>query len=209
MNGTGRCCPNSYDSMLPSSRMMQLDSSLNFKEFSGFPRSSRIDFVCEPIHHFPLLLFVFTIRSTSFKITSWATPSILRSTLKSGSSISTGDSVLRSSFLALRSSGLSVGLPCSSLSALSAPVSWCEKTHSQRFLVAAAVAAAAIAKHSQAQSSVRDEASRVFQIKFVPLFEKSLSGCNLPAQSCIQLRHWTFICKNGNPLSCARAKSTQ
>ena len=53
---------------------------------------------------------------------------------------------------------------------LSAPVAWCEKTHSQRCLVAAAVAAAAIAKHSSVQSSVRDEASRVFRIKFVPFF---------------------------------------
>ena len=49
-------CPNSYSSRLPSSWMMRLDSSLNFIKFSGFVRSSPIDFVCEPDLNFQLLL---------------------------------------------------------------------------------------------------------------------------------------------------------
>ena len=109
-------CPNSYNSMLPISCSLRLDSSLNFVEFSGFPRSSRIDFVRKPFLDFPLLGFY--IRSSSFKITPCAIPSILRSTLTSGYSFSTHDSVLRSGFLAMCSSGSSVGLPCSSLCTL-------------------------------------------------------------------------------------------
>ena len=109
--------------------------------------------------------WILPVRSSSSKITSCAILSILRSTLNSDT-FSTGDSALRCSFLALGYL-LDYLVP---LSALSAPVSWCWKTHSQRCLVAAAVAVAAIAKHSPVQSSVRDEASRVFQTKFVPLF---------------------------------------
>ena len=60
--------------------------------------------------------WIFPIHSSSLKITSCAIPSILRSTLNPGS-FCTGDSALRSRFLALGSSGLSVGLPCSSFRA--------------------------------------------------------------------------------------------
>ena len=58
-----------------------IDSSLNFKELSGFPRSSRIDFVREPFLDFPTTPWICPIRSSSFKITSCANPSILTSTL--------------------------------------------------------------------------------------------------------------------------------
>ena len=51
--------------------------------------------------------------SQIFKSTSCAIPSILRSTLFSSSAFSTGDSIFRSNFLEVGSSGLSVGFPCS------------------------------------------------------------------------------------------------
>ena len=46
--------------------MTRLDSSLKITEFSGFLRSSLIDFVYEPFLIFSLLLF--PVRSSSFKI---------------------------------------------------------------------------------------------------------------------------------------------
>ena len=49
-------CPVSCDSMLPISWIVRLDSTLNFMEFSGFPKSSGIDLVREPFLNFPLLL---------------------------------------------------------------------------------------------------------------------------------------------------------
>ena len=42
-------CPNSYSSILPCSWMVRLDSSLKIIKFSSFLRSSRIDFVYEPV----------------------------------------------------------------------------------------------------------------------------------------------------------------
>ena len=141
-------CPNSCNSMLPISWMMRLDSSLNFIVFFGFPRSSRTDFVREPFLSFRNTSWMCPILSSHFKVTSCAIPSILRSTLNSGS-FSTVDSSHRSSFLERDDSGsfdLSRCLdPLSALFPLSAPVAWCEKTHSQRCLVAPA---ATIVTHS-------------------------------------------------------------
>ena len=153
-------------------------------------KKSETKIQCSCVSHFFVFSttsWIFPIRSSSFKITSCAIPSILMSTFNSGS-FSTVDSSLRSSFLERMTLGhLSSCLNLlPALFPLSAPVAWCEKTHSQRCLL---VAAAAIAKHSQIQSSVRDEASRVQRIKFVSLFEKSLCRCNLPPQNCFQLRH--------------------
>ena len=69
---TTRCCP--FRELCDV-----LDSSLNFMEFSGFPRSSRKDFVREPFLHFPTTSWILSIRSSSFKITSCAIPSSRRS----------------------------------------------------------------------------------------------------------------------------------
>ena len=69
---------------------------------------------------------------------------------------------------------------------LFAPVSWCPKQNAPMCLAAAA---AAIARHSWVLSSVRDEASRVFQMKWFLYLEKSRWRCNLPAQSCKKFRH--------------------
>ena len=74
-------CPNSYDSMLPSSRMMRLDSSLNFKKsFLVFPDLMDRFRVWTNTSFSTTSVLFFNIRSTSFKITLWATLSILRST---------------------------------------------------------------------------------------------------------------------------------
>ena len=61
--------------------------------------------------------------------------------------------------------------------------------------LAAAAVAAAIARPSWVLTSVPDEASRVFQIRFFLPFQQSLCRCNLPAQSCIQWRHGIWFAK--------------
>ena len=125
---------------------MRLDSSLNFKGFSGFLRSSRIDFVYEPFLNFPTTSWILPIRSSSFKITSCAIPSILRSTSNHALSRQLTHLSAPVSWNKMSLGHLSGCLdPLSALFPFSAPVAWCEKTHSQRCLVAAA---AAIAKHS-------------------------------------------------------------
>ena len=45
-------CPNSCNSMLSNSWIVRLGSSLKFMEFSGFPKSSRIDLAREPFRKF-------------------------------------------------------------------------------------------------------------------------------------------------------------
>ena len=77
--------------MWPSSWMMRLDSSLKFREFSGFLSSSRIDFGYEPFTIFPLPSWILPIRSTTFKITPRALPS--------NSEVDTVDSLHAYSFL--------------------------------------------------------------------------------------------------------------
>ena len=188
---------NSYNSMLPISCIMRLDSSRNFKEFSGFPRSSRIDFVREPFLNCSTATWIFPIRSSSFKITSCAIPQVLRSTLNSGS-FSTSDSALRFSFLTQRSSGFTLGLPCSSLctsflvledtlSEVSCCCCCCCDCHAL----------------SQVQSSLRcGESLKQSSLPF-------LRNHNLPAQSCMQLRHETLSAKIVILLSCARVKLIQ
>ena len=82
----------------------RLDSSLTFIEFSGFPNLQE-QISC--VSHFlicPLLLGLCTLALPRL---SCAVPSILRSTLISGS-FSSSDSALPSTFLAMGSSGLSV-----------------------------------------------------------------------------------------------------
>ena len=136
---------------------MRLESSKNIIEFCVSPRYST-KFRARAIFLSFRYLWDFVIFSLIILvITSCAILSILRSTLQFRL-FSTSDSVLRSSFWALCCFGFFcwvIGLLRSSL--------WCWQTHSQRCLVVAAVGA--IAKHSEVQSSVRYESSRVFLLK--------------------------------------------
>ena len=194
-------CPSSCNSMLPSSWIVRLDSSLNLMDFSALTKSSMVELVRDPVRNLSTTFWIWLTLSSYSRITSCAIPSILRSTLNSGSSFSTSDAALRICVQMLSGFGclLEYRVP------LFAQVSWCPKQLSPMCLAAAAVAAAVIARHSWVLSSVLDEASRVFRIKF---FLKSLYRCNLPAQGCIQLRHG--ICFARNVVLClARAKWVQ
>ena len=106
--------PSSCNSMLPSSWIVRLESSLNLMDFSDGSKSSMVYLVREPLRKFCTTSWICPFLSSSSKITRCAIPSILKSTSNSDSSFSTGDSVLRFSFLTLSSSGLSVRLPWSS-----------------------------------------------------------------------------------------------
>ena len=107
-------CPCSCTSMLPSSWIVRLDSSLNLLDFPVFTISSYDWFEGYLVHDLSTTFWILSILSSFFKITSCGIPSILRSTLNSGSFFSTSDSVHRISFLTPSSSGLSVGISCSS-----------------------------------------------------------------------------------------------
>ena len=150
-------------------------------DFSAFPKSSTIDVVWYPVRNLATTLGILPNISSSSRITSFAIPSMLRSTLNSGSSFSRGDSVLHICFQMVGGSGFCWEY----LVPLLAPVSWCPKQNSPMCLAAAAV----VARHSRVLSSVQHEASRVFQIKFCLPFEKLLCRCNLPALSCCQVQH--------------------
>ena len=152
---------------------MPLDSSLNFLEFSGFPRSSRIDFVREP--------FLFS--------TTWIS-----------GSVSTSDSAFRSSFLALGSSGLSVGLPCSSLHSLHKFPGAGRRTLRG---VLQLLLLLLLCLPSTLKYNLR------CGINVVPLFEKSLCRCNLLAQFFCTITALDLVCQNRKHVCCARAKLTQ
>ena len=145
-------CSSSCDSILPNSWIVRLDSSLNLMDFHVFPKSSMIDLVWYPVRNFSTTFWVWPILSSSFRITSCAIPTNLRSTLNSGSSFSTGDSVLRISFQMLHRAGLSVRVPWPS----SRTSFLCSlKQNFPMCLAAAAVAAAVIVRLSWKSSSMQ------------------------------------------------------
>ena len=74
----------------------------------------------------------------------------------------------------------------------------------------ALAAASSMSRHSWELSSERAEArGESFILKFSLLFEKSLCGCNQPAQGCVQLWHGIWFARTVVLLSCARAKLIQ
>ena len=207
MNGTGRFCepvPTRTTQMLPISWITGLDSSLNFTEFSGFPRSLRIDFVREPFLDFSNLSWIFPIRSSSFKITFCAIPSSLRSTLNSGSSFSTSDSVLRSSFLALGSSGLSVGLPCSSLCTICSSFLVREDALSEVSCCCCFDCQALFSTIFGAGRGVESLPNKVRSHFWEITLQMQSAGTEL-----CTITAWDLVCQNRNPLSCAQAKLIQ
>ena len=130
---------------------MRLDSSLNLIDFSGRPRSSRIDFLREPFLILPqvLELVPFSLHLPRSHLVQFLQS---RPTLNSGSSFSSSDSLLCFSFLTPSSSGLSVGLPCSS--SLHQFPGAGRRTLRCVLLVLPAVAAAAVAGHRSLSNKV-------------------------------------------------------
>ena len=157
-------------------------------EFPVFSKSSVIDLEWYPFRNFSTIFWICSILASTFGITCCAIPSILRSTWNSGSSFSTSDSAFHICFQMLGGSGMSVG------GSWPSPVSRCSLKQNYPMCLAAA-AAAVIARLSWVLYSEQAEASRVFHLKFFPLFEKSLCRCNLQAQSCIQLWHGIWFAR--------------
>ena len=133
---------------------------------------------------------------------------ILRSTLNSGSSFSTGDSALRSSFPALGSSGVicwvTLFLFQHSLHSLHLFPGATGCTLRGVLMLLLLLLLLQLPSTLKVQSSVRDEASRVYQIKFVPFFEKSPCRCNLPGTKLKTITALDLVRQNRNPLACAR-----
>ena len=189
--------------MLPSSRMMRLDSSLKIMEFSGFSQifQNRIRLWAFPqfsTTSAPHLSRLHLVRFLEF----WGRLQV---------------QALLSQQLTQYSAPVSrrwVVLGCLlgylvPLSARSAPVSWCWKTHSQRCPSAAAVAAAAIAKHLLITIFGDGRGVESLSNKFhSPFWEITLkaesAGTELYTITALDL-----VCQNRNPLSCTRAKLTQ
>ena len=189
MNGTGWCW----------TFFVQLDVAHFMDDATGFLAEYHwVFWLCQILENrfsagaiswfFRYFFWMCPILSSSFRITSCAIPSILRSSLNSGCSVSTSDSVRRFSFLKLNSSGLTVGLPCSSL---------CTSFLVREDALWNVSCCCCCCSECQALLSTR--------LLFWECTLKMQSvGTELYATTA-----WDLVCQNRSPLSCARAKLIQ